>query len=71
MRLPAQVLSGLLDALATLLTAMVNLANQAQHNAEIAKLQVEIAQAKEELNTENARMPQSGLPRMLRHNEFR
>ena len=56
MRPPAQVLSDLLDTLATLLTAEVNPVNQAQHNAEVAKLRDEIAQAKEELAAENVRM---------------
>ena len=37
-RPPAQVLSDLLDTLTTLLAAEVNPANQAQHNAEVAKL---------------------------------
>ena len=36
--------------------ADVNPANHAQHNAEVAKLRDEIAQAKEELNAENVRM---------------
>ena len=40
---PAQVLSDLLDALTTLLTAEVTPANQTQHNAEVAKLRDEIA----------------------------
>jgi hypothetical protein len=37
-RPPAQALSELLDSLVTLLAAEVTLANQAQHNAEVAKL---------------------------------
>ena len=49
----AQILSDLLDALATLLTVEVNPANQTQHNTDIAKLRDEIAQAKEDLNAEN------------------
>lgn len=52
----AQVLSELLEALATFLTVEVTLANQAKHNVDIAKLRDEIAQAKEDLNAENARM---------------
>ena len=55
-RPPAQVFSDLLDALATLLTTEVNSVNQTQHNANVAKLRDEIAQAKEELNAENTRM---------------
>ena len=55
-RPPAQVLSELLDALATLLVAEVTPATQAQHKVEVVKLRDEIAQAKEELNTENATM---------------
>ena len=43
MRLPAQVLSELLDALATLLAAEVTPAIQAQHNVEVAKLRDEVA----------------------------
>ena len=38
MRPPAQVLSDLLDTLTALLTTKVNPTNQAQHNAEVAKL---------------------------------
>ena len=53
---PSQVLSNLLDALTTLLTAEVNPVNQAQHNTEVRKLCDEIAQAKEELNAENTWM---------------
>ena len=56
MRPPAQVLTDLLDKLTTLLTAVVYPADQDQHNAVVAKLRDEIAQAKEELNAENARM---------------
>ena len=56
MRLPAQVLTDLMDNLTTLLTVEVNPTNQVQHNAEVAKLRDEIAQDKEELNAENVRM---------------
>ena len=52
----AQVLSELLDALATLLAAKVTSATQAQHKVDVAKLHDEIARAKEDLNAENARM---------------
>ena len=56
MRPPAQDLTNLLDNLTTLLTLEVNPANQVQHNAEVAKLRDEIAQAKEGLNAENVGM---------------
>ena len=56
MRQPAQVLSELLEALATLLMVEVTPTNQAQHNMDVAKLRDEIAQAKEDLNVENAKM---------------
>ena len=56
MRPPAQVLTDFLDKLTTLLTAEVSPANQAQHNMEIAKLRDEVAQAKEDLAAEDARM---------------
>ena len=52
----AQVLFELLEALATLLIVEVIPVNQAQHKVDVAKLQDEIAQAKEDLNAENARM---------------
>ena len=55
-RPPAQVLSDLLDALTTLLMAVVNPANQDQHNAEVAKLRDQIAQAKDNMAAEDARM---------------
>ena len=47
--LPVQVLTNLLDALATLMEVEVTLDNQEQHKAKIAKLRDEIAQAKAEL----------------------
>jgi hypothetical protein len=55
-RPPAQILSELLEALATLLAAEVTPENQAQHKVDVAKLRDEIAQAKEEFNAENTRM---------------
>ena len=58
---PAQVLSDLFDALATLMAVEVDAAARDQHNAEIAKVKDQIAQAKADLATENARMVQSGL----------
>ena len=53
---PAQVLTELLEALATLMGVEVTPDNQEQHKVDVAKLRDEIAQAKEELNAENARM---------------
>ena len=53
---PAQVLSDLFDALATLMSAEVDAAARDQHNADIAKVKDQIAQAKVDLATENARM---------------
>ena len=51
-----QVLSGLLDALTTLLTTAVTPETQDQHNAEVTKLRDQITQAKEDLAVEEARM---------------
>ena len=45
-----------MDKLTDLLTAEVNPVNQAQHNAEIAKLRDEVAQAKQDLAAEDVRM---------------
>ena len=42
-RSPAQVLMDLTDKLMTLLTAVVNPADQAQHNAEVAQLKLDKA----------------------------
>ena len=53
---PAQVLSNFFDAVATLLEAEVNPANQDQHNTEVAKVKDQIAQAKADLAAENTRM---------------
>jgi hypothetical protein len=58
-RPPAQVLSELLDALVAFLAAEVTLANQVQHNAEVAKLRDEVAKAREDLEAENVRWPRS------------
>ena len=55
-RLPAQVLSELLDALVTLLAAEVTPTNQVQHNAEVAKLRDEVTKAREDFEAENVRM---------------
>ena len=56
MRPPAEALTDLLDKLTALLTTVLNPVDQDQHNAAVAKLRDEIAQAKEELNAKNARM---------------
>lgn len=56
MRSSAQVLMSLMDKLMTLLTAMVNLADQDQHDAEVAQLREEITQAKEDLAAEDVRI---------------
>lgn len=53
---PAQVLSGLMDAWATLLTTTVTPATQDQHNADIASLKDQITQAKADLAAEETRM---------------
>ena len=53
---PAQVLSGLMDAWATLLTTAVTPEMQDQHNAEVTKLKDQITQAKEDLAAEEVRM---------------
>ena len=55
-RRPAQILSDLLDAWTTLLTTQVTADTQDQHNAEVAKLQDQITQAKEDLAAEETRM---------------
>ena len=55
-RPPAQVLTDLLEALATLMEVVVTPDNQEQHKVDVAKLRDEIAQAKVELAAENARM---------------
>ena len=53
---PAQVLSDLFDALATLMAAEVDAAARDQHNAEIAKVKDQITQAKADLAANNTRM---------------
>ena len=53
---PAQVLSGLMDAWATLLTTAVTPETQDRHNANMAKLKDQITQAKEDLAAEDTRM---------------
>ena len=54
--LPAQVLTELLEALATLMGVELTPDTQEQHKVDVARLRDEIAQAKEELAAENARM---------------
>ena len=46
----------LMDKLTDLSIAMVNPANQAQHDAEVAKLRDEVALAKEDLAAEDVRI---------------
>ena len=53
---PAQVLSVLMDAWATLLTTAVTPEARDQHNADIANLEDQITHAKEDLATKDARM---------------
>ena len=55
MRPPAQVLSDLFDALATLM-AEVNPADHDAHNAEITKVKDQITQAKADLVAEDTRI---------------
>ena len=56
MHSPVQVLMDLTDKMTALLTAMVVLADQDQHDAEVAQLKLDIAQAKEDLAAEGVRM---------------
>ena len=56
MRPPAQVLMDLMDRMTALLTAVVNPVDQAQHDAEVAQLHEEVAQAKENQAAEDVRM---------------
>ena len=53
---PAQVLMDLTDKLITMLTAMVNPADQARHDAEVAQLKLDMVQAKEDLAAEDVRI---------------
>ena len=55
-RRPTQVLAGLLDDLMALLTIVVTLETQVQHNADVTKLRDQITQAKADLAAEEARM---------------
>ena len=56
MRSPAQVLMDLTDKLTTLLTSVVNPADQARHDAEVAQLKLDMAQSKEDLAAEDVRI---------------
>ena len=53
---PAQILMDLMDKLTTLLTAVVEPADKAQHDAEVARVCEEMVQAKENLAAEEVRM---------------
>ena len=55
-RRSTQVLSGLMDAWATLLTTAVTPKTRDQHNADVAKLKDQIAHAKEDLAADDTRM---------------
>ena len=55
-RPPTQVLIDLMDKLTTLLTATVIPANKDEHDAEVARVCEEIAQAKEALAAEDTRL---------------
>ena len=56
MRPRAQVLMDLMDKMTALLTAVVEPADKAQHDTEVARLREEVAQAKENLAAEDVRM---------------
>ena len=53
---PAQVLMDLTDKLTTLLTAVINPADQARHDVEVVQLKLDMAQAKEDLAAEDVRI---------------
>ena len=53
---PAQVLMDLTDKLTALLTAAVDPADQAQHDAEVAQLKLDLIKAKEDLAAEGIRL---------------
>ena len=55
-RPPAQILMDLMDRLTTLLTVVVEPADKAQHDAEVARMREEMVQAKENLAAEDTRM---------------
>ena len=50
----------LMDKMTALLTAVVEPADKAQHNTEVARLREEVAQAKENLAAEDFRMAAEG-----------
>ena len=52
----AQVLMDLMDRMTALITVVVNPVDQAQHDAGVARLREEVAQAKENLAAEDVRM---------------
>ena len=53
---PAHILMDLMDKLTTLLTGMVEPADKAQHDTEVARVHEEMVQAKENLAVEEVRM---------------
>ena len=53
---PAQVLMDLTDKMTALLTATIDPADQAQHDAEVAQLKLDLVKAKEDLAAEGIRM---------------
>ena len=53
---PAQVLMDLTDKMTSLLTATVDPADQAQHDAEVAQLKLDLIKAKEDLAAEGIRL---------------
>ena len=53
---PAQVQIDLTDKMMVLLTAAVDPADQAQHDAEVAQLKLDLVKAKEDLAAEGIRM---------------
>ena len=53
---PTQVLMDLTDKMTALLTATVDPADQAQHDAEVAQLKLDLVKAKEDLAAEGIRM---------------
>ena len=53
---PAQVLMDLTDKMTALLTATVDPADQARHDAEVAQLKLDLVKAKEDLAAEGIRL---------------
>ena len=56
MRPPAQVLMDLMNKMTALLTAIDIPADQAEHDAEVARVREEVARAKEALAAEDTRL---------------